>query len=190
LAVRWHNGGVDTPFPLAEKGVPGYDKDQVSAFLARAKEVFEGSGTSLSSSDIRATVFPLVSSDGFNTRAVDEALWRLEEAFADKERLEATKEQGEEEYYRGIRERAQEILDRVARPSGEKFRGVTLIRPGYHRGDVDELCDRVALYFQQQQSLSVAAVRTASFRTALGGYDEAQVDALLDHTISVMLAVR
>ena len=36
----------------------------------------------------------------------------------------------------------------------------------------------------------VAAVRKETFRTQLGGYDEKQVDVLLDDTISVMLAVR
>jgi DivIVA domain-containing protein len=181
---------VDTPFPLADKGVPGYDKDQVSAFLARAKEAFEGEESTLTSADIRQTVFPLVKSGGVTTRAVDEALWRLEEAFADKERLTATAEVGEEAYFASIRERAQEILDRAARPAGEKFRTVSIIRPGYHQGDVDELCDGIARYFQQQHALSVAAVRTASMRTSLGGYDEAQVDALLHDTIAVMLAVR
>lgn len=181
---------MDTPFPIADKGVPGYDKDQVTAFLERAKNVFEGSEEGLTSSDIRSTVFPLVSSDGFTTKAVDEALWRLEEAFADKERVEATALQGEETYFQGVRERAQEILDRSARPHGEKFRASSLIQPGYHRDDVDSLCDDIAQYFQQQQALSVAAVRTATFRTSLAGYDEAQVDALLDDAISVMLAVR
>lgn len=188
--MPWHNGGVDIPFPLANKGVPGYDKDVVSDFLASAKQAFEGAETGLTSADIRHTVFPLVRSGGVNTKAVDEALWRLEEAFADKERLEETAELGEEEYYSSVRARAQEILDRAARPAGEKFRTVSVIRPGYHRGDVDELCEGIALYFQQQNPLSVAAVRTASLRTSLGGYDEAQVDTLLNDTVSVMLAVR
>lgn len=187
---RWHNKGVDTPFPIADKGVPGYDKDQVTAFLERAKNVFEGSEEGLTSADIRATVFPLVNAEGFATKDVDEALWRLEEAFADKERLESTADKGEEVYFREIRERAQEILDRSTRPHGEKFRTVSLIQPGYHRGDVDSLCEDIAQYFQQQQLLSVAAVRTATFRTSLAGYDERQVDALLDDTIAVMLAVR
>jgi DivIVA domain-containing protein len=57
-------------------------------------------------------------------------------------------------------------------------------------GDVDVLCGNIARYFQQEESLSVAAVRKETFRTQLGGYDEKQVDVLLDDTISVMLAVR
>jgi DivIVA domain-containing protein len=52
------------------------------------------------------------------------------------------------------------------------------------------LCAQIAGYFQQKDALSVAAVRRALLRTTLHGYDEAQVDALLDDTISVMLAVR
>lgn len=181
---------VDHRFPLAQKGVPGYDREHVTTFLDRARAVFEGGEDGLTSQQIRATVFPLVSKEGFNTQAVDEALWRLEEAFADKERLALTQEIGEEAYYQQVRERAQEILDRAARPDRERFRTVSLIRPGYHPGDVDGFCADVASYFLQQKQLLVSVVRTATFRTAVGGYDEAQVDALLDETISVMLAVR
>ncbi len=181
---------MDTPFPRAEKGMSGYDPDVVTEFLDRAKRVFEGMEEGLTSSDIRHKVFPLVSKEGFQTKAVDEALWRLEEAFADKERLVNTEKVGEETYYAGVRERAQEILDRVARPSAAKFRTVSRVRPGYHPGDVDGMCDQIAAYFQQQEALSVTAVRRGSFRTMLGGYDEKQVDALLDETVSVMLAVR
>ena len=181
---------MDTPFPRAEKGMPGSDPDVVTEFLDRAKRVFEGEEEGITSQDIRHKVFPLVSKDGLNTKAVDEALWRLEEAFADKERLADTAKVGEESYYASVRERAQEILDRVARPAKAKFRMVPAIRPGYHPGDVDEMCDQIARYFQQQEALSVTAVRKGTFRTTLGGYDEKQVDTLLDETVSVMLAVR
>jgi len=170
--------------------MPGYDPSEVTDFLERAKRVFEGHEEGLGSADIRHKVFPLISKDGFATKAVDEALWRLEEAFADKERLEQTETMGEETYYQDVRERAQEILDRAARPDKLKFRRVSVVRPGYHLGDVDDLCSQIAGYFQQKDALSVAAVRRALLRTTLHGYDEAQVDALLDDTISVMLAVR
>ncbi len=188
--LDWQNRAVDSPFPRAEKGMPGYDPDIVTEFLDRAKRVFDGDEEGMTSSDIRHKVFPLVSREGFQTQAVDEALWRLEEAFADKERLTHTESVGEETYYAGVRERAQEILDRVARPPHAKFRTVSRIRPGYHPGDVDDMCDLIGGYFQQQETLSVTAVRLSTFRTTLGGYDEKQVDSLLDETVSVMLAVR
>lgn len=181
---------MDTPFPSSEKGVPGYDRRRVTAFLDRARRVFEDREDGLTASDIRQTAFPLVSRDGLSTHVVDEALWRLEEAFADKEREALTTELGDEDYYRGVRERAQEVLDRTARPDRERFRRVSKIRPGYHPGDVDDFCADIAAYFQQQTPLSVARVRTATFRTTLGGYDETQVDSLLNETVSVMLAVR
>jgi DivIVA domain-containing protein len=168
----------------------GYDPEIVDEFLDRAKQVFEGEGDGLASADIRQKVFPLVSKDGYATKAVDEALWRLEEAFADKERVERTNAEGEENYYHDVRARAQEILDRVARPSGKKFRRSSLLQPGYHQGDVDVLCGQISRYFQQEEPLSVSAVRRQDFRTKIGGYDESQVDALIDETLSVMLAVR
>ena len=170
--------------------MPGYDPEVVTEFLDRARRVFEGLEEGITSSDIRAQVFPLVNKDGFATKPVDEALWRLEEAFAGKEKLLKTDAVGEESFFVEVREKAQEILDRTARPAQQKFRNVSVVRPGYHRGDVDALCDDITRYLQQQQQLSVAAVRSATFRTLLGGYDEAQVDALLDETITVMLAVR
>lgn len=181
---------MNTPFPVAAKGVPGYDPEQVTEFLERARRVFEDQESGLSAADIRGTVFRLVNKNGFATSVVDEALWRLEEAFADKERQSATVELGQEVYYQEVRERAQEVLDRAARPPRERFRVVSKIRPGYHPGDVDDLCAEIAAYFQQQTPLSVTRVRQATFRTTLGGYDEAQVDALLNETVSVMLAVR
>jgi DivIVA domain-containing protein len=181
---------VDSPFVRAEKGMSGYDPEIVDEFLDRARRAFEGGGDDLVSRDIRSKVFPLVSKDGYSTKSVDEALWRLEEAFADKERLAQTEIHGEEIYFNTVRERAQEILDRVARPAKQKFRHSGMLQPGYHAGDVDVMCGQISRYFQQDESLSVAAVRRQSFRTQLGGYDEKQVDFLLDETISVMLAVR
>jgi DivIVA domain-containing protein len=181
---------VEIRFAPAEKGMSGYDPGVVDDFLDRAKRVFEGLEEGLSSQDIRGKVFPLVSKEGYATKAVDSALWRLEEAFADQERLVHTAERGEESYYQEIRERAQEILDRVARPAKTKFRMSSVLQPGYHRGDVDVLCGQIVRYFQQEESLSVAAIRRRSLRTQLGGYDEKQVDVLLDETLTVMLAVR
>ena len=185
-----HNGGVSELFPDAPKGVPGYHKYEVSVFLDRAKRVYEGSENGITSSDIRQVIFTLTPKNGFETTAVDQALWRLEEAFASKERESATQTTGEASFYKNIRQQAQEILDRVARPRKEKFRQAPGIRVGYHQGDVDHFCDRLVRYFQGDEPLSVATVRNQKFRTQLGGYDEIQVDKVLDETVSVILAVR
>jgi DivIVA domain-containing protein len=181
---------VSVAFPPSPPGVPGYDQDAVDTFLDVARRVYEAGEGNLTSSGIRQTVFPLVGKGGYDTDAVDQALWRLEEAFAKREREGHTKEVGETDYYRAIRQQAQDILDRVARPQKHKFRRADLLHHGYHPADVDHFCQRLVAYFQGQEPLSVATVRNQKFRTILGGYDEVQVDRVLDETVSVMLSVR
>ncbi len=56
--------------------------------------------------------------------------------------------------------------------------------------DVDLLTDRVAAYFQAGRPLSVDEMRTAAFTGQRGGYQETQVDTVLDSVVHVMLAVR
>lgn len=185
-----HNRGVSVAFPPSPPGTPGYEPVAVDSFLDRARAVYEGTESGLTSSDVRQVVFPLASKGGYDTEAVDQALWRLEEAFAKRERQGHTEKVGEKSYYQAIRQQAQEVLDRVARPQRQKFRRASLIRHGYHPVDVDHFCQRLVAYFQGQEPLSVATVRNQKFRTQLGGYDESQVDRLLDETVSVMLAVR
>ena len=181
---------VSVTFPSSPSGTPGYDPEAVDSFLDTARKVYESGDGNLTSSDIRQVVFPLVNKGGYDTESVDQALWRLEEAFAKRERDGQTKQVGESDYYRSIRAQAQEILDRVARPPKDKFRRASIIQHGYHPADVDHFCQRLVAYFQGQEPLSVATVRNQRFRTTLGGYDEIQVDRVLDETVSVMLAVR
>lgn len=181
---------MSVAFPSAPGGVPGYEPTAVDDFLDEARRVYEASAGGLTSSAIRQVVFPLVAKGGYDTEAVDSALWRLEEAFAKRERVGQAEAIGETGYYQSVRGQAQEILDRVARPPKAKFRRATAIRHGYHPADVDHFCQRLVAYFQGREPLSVATVRNEKFRTVLAGYDEIQVDRVLDETVSVMLAVR
>lgn len=181
---------VSDLFPQSPVGTPGYEPDEVRAFLDRAKRAYEGHEVGLTSSEIRQVIFTLTSKGGFDTHSVDQALWRLEEAFAKRERAGHSQEVGEASYYKELRQRAQEILDRVARPAKEKFRRTSWISPGYHPGEVDAFCERLVAYFQGDQALSVATVRNQKFRTVVHGYDEIQVDRVLDEAVSVILAVR
>jgi DivIVA domain-containing protein len=184
------NRGVSVAFPSSANGVAGYDPVAVDSFLDEARRVYEASEGTLTSSDIRKVVFPLVNKGGYETEAVDQALWRLEEAFAKRERDTRTDDVGEADYYQSVRDQAQEILDRIARPSKAKFRRAKIVQYGYHPADVDHFCQRLVAYFQGQDPLSVATVRNQKFRTILAGYDEKQVDQVLDETVAVMLAVR
>lgn len=183
---------MTSTFPLARPGKPGYDPAEVDAFLDRAREAFsvvEGD-PGLSSDDIRHTAFRVVRRKGYSARHVDAALERLEEAFATRERDRELAEKGSEAFYAEARALAQEILDRLARPAGRKFRRVSIVTRGYHPADVDAFAARISAYIQEGQPLSVETVRTIAFRSRYRGYHEAQVDLLLDAVVRAMLAVR
>lgn len=185
------NGGVTSTFPLAARGEPGYDISQVDQFLIDARDAYaEASSARLTSDDIRRAAFRIVRRRGYAADQVDAALERLEDAFATREREQAIAAQGDAAFYAEVRAAAQDIVDRLARPEGARFRRVGPLTRGYRPDDVDALCDRLSGYFQRGDAVAVHTVRTIAFRPRLGGYDEAQVDFLLDTVIRVMLAVR
>ncbi|WP_439565894.1 DivIVA domain-containing protein [Microcella sp.] len=184
---------MTSTFPRARSGKPGYDVAEVDAFLERARVAFSapaGDEASLSSDEIRHTAFRVVRKDGYSARHVDAALERLEEAFAGREREQAIARDGSEAYYADARATAQEIIDRLARPAGAKFRRVSLLTRGYRPEDVDAFAARISAYFENGQQLPVETVRTIAFRSRYRGYHETQVDLLLDTVIRLMLAVR
>jgi len=67
---------------------------------------------------------------------------------------------------------------------------VNVLSTGYHPKDVDAFAKRLGGYFREGKPLSLTEVRSIVFRPKHGGYREAQVDALLDAVVEVMLAVR
>jgi len=183
---------VTATFPTARSGKPGYDQAEVDAFLERAREAFgsDAAEPTLTSEEIRHTAFRVRRGKGYSARHVDAALERLEEAFAARERERQIAAQGTEQYHAEIRALAQEIIDRLARPAGQKFRRVSPLARGYDPADVDAFSARISAYVQEGRALPVEVVRTIAFRPRYRGYDEAQVDLLLDAVIRIMLAVR
>lgn len=183
---------MTSTFPLARPGKPGYDPAEVDAFLARAREAFAitQGDPGLSSDDIRHTAFRIVRRKGYSARHVDAALERLEEAFAARERERELATKGTDAYYAETRALAQEILDRLARPNGRKFRRVNPLARGYHPADVDAFARRITAYIQEGRTLPVETVRTIAFRSRYRGYSETQVDLLLDAVVRVILSVR
>jgi DivIVA domain-containing protein len=156
----------------------------VNPTVTRRREARQNDGVS--------TAFPLASrgEPAYDVEHVDRALERLEEAFAARERDQAIAAQGEAAFYAEVRAVAQEIVDRLARPEGQRFRRVGPLTKGYRPSDVDALCDRLSAYFQHGAAVPVHTVRTIAFRPRFGGYDEQQVDRVLDTVIRVMLSVR
>lgn len=185
------NGPVST-FPTVTGSARGYDVAQVEAFLAVARAAYtaedDGAATQLNSDEIRTTAFAMVR-DGYVPAVVDAAMERLEEAFAQREREREIAEQGEAAWNAAARADAQAVLDRLARPDRSRFRRSGLAT-GYRMADVDAFAERIIGYLQHGEPLSTAEVRGVVFRAARFGYDEAQVDLVLDTLTRTMLAVR
>ncbi len=182
---------MSTTFPRA-RNKPGYDVDQVEDFLEEARRAYTADPRQpgvLGADAIRRIAFSM-QRGGYSTDHVDAALERLEDAFAARERERALAEAGESDWYAKARGSAQAILDRLARPATKRFSRVGAFTDGYRVKDVDAFAERLIGYFQHGKPLSVEQVRTVVFRSARRGYNETQVDLLLDAVIDVMLAVR
>ncbi len=177
------------PFPLTTGRERGYDPARVDAFLQRARDSFESDAPdAITSADIRQCAFPLVKR-GYRIDAVDAAMGRIEDAFAARERDQALSRAGARAWVGSSRKLAQEVLDRLSRPEGARFRRTGRLRYGYRIDEVDLVADRIARYLETGEQLTVEQVRTVAFRMQRHGYDEQQVDAVLDAVTEVMLAV-
>ncbi len=183
---------MSSTFPRTRKSRRGYDIDQVEDFLEEARRVYNaepGAPTVMGANEIRRTAFPL-QKGGYSPAHVDAALERLEDAFASRERDHARQVAGDEAWFTMARNNAKDIIGRLARPRGKKFRHAGFLADGYDRKQVDAFSDRLADYFLKASPMSIDEVRTIAFRPKKGGYREAQVDYFLDSVVNVMLAVR
>ncbi|WP_229715500.1 DivIVA domain-containing protein [Subtercola lobariae] len=190
-------GCVSQTFPVSRKSSMGYNVDEVEKFLSDARAAYEAQGdpahidqdAELDSRSIRRASFSL-QKGGYSTAHVDAALERLEDAFSARERARAMHEIGDEKWYTLSRDRAREIVARLERSRGHRFRRVGILTGGYDRGDVDDFCDVIISYFREGAVVTIEDIRGAVFRPKLGGYNEAQVDMVLDAVVDVMLSVR
>lgn len=178
-----------SPFPDAPGRRKGYDRTVVDDFLQRARDAFESSeDPDLDSGTVRRTAFPLVRG-GYAVPAVDAAVGRIEDAFAAREREYALSRAGARAWVGRSRNLAQEVLNRLSRPSRERFERVGAMSFGYRVDEVDIVADRIVRYLESGEPLTVEQVRTVAFRMQRGGYREAQVDAVLDAVVEVILAI-
>lgn len=179
-------------FPRAKRSQPGYDIEQVEDFLEDARRAYATdarAATAIDSSAIRRTSFTM-QKGGYSPAHVDAALERLEEAFARREHERGIVEHGENVWFAKVRERAEAALATLTLLDGKRFRRVSRISRGYRITEVDLFAARVADYLQDGPDMTAREVRTVQFDAQFGGYDEDEVDALLDTVVSLMLAVR
>lgn len=181
-------GEVSPSFPEVGRRGKGYERHAVDAFLAGARAAFEADDDSVDAAQVRVAVFPLVA-HGYSVAAVDAALSRIEDAFAERERERALMSVGTGAWVDQTRRDAQEILDRLSRPRGKRFARAGLLRYGYRVDEVDLVANRIASYLSTGEPVTVEQVRSVAFRMQRRGYRERQVDALLDAVVEVLLAV-
>ena len=181
----------ETPpaFPLTSGRQRGYHRAAVDTFLESARAAFEDERTDFGAEDVRFASFPLVKR-GYVISDVDAALARVEDAFASRARERAVREAGVDAWVARAREDAQVVLDHLARPAGHRFARTGILTFGYRIDEVDHVSHRISAFLRDGTALTVEQVRSAAFRMQRGGYREEQVDALLDATVEVMLAVR
>ncbi|MGN8025676.1 DivIVA domain-containing protein [Microbacterium sp. 22242] len=181
--------GSSSSFPVVGRREKGYQRAAVDAFLGRARRAFEEEAEGISAADIRAASFPLVRG-GYQIVAVDAALARVEEAFAQRERAMAVAARGASAWVGQARSEAQVILEHLSRPQGHRFARTGLLTFGYRIDEVDHVAKRIVRFLRDGDELSAEQVRQTAFRMQRRGYREEQVDALLDATIDVLLAIR
>ncbi|KAD3515340.1 DivIVA domain-containing protein [Arthrobacter yangruifuii] len=185
---------ASAPFERVGRRDYGYNIRQVDEFLTKARDYYNSDSSSahpVTSTDVRSMAFD-PAKGGYEPQAVDAALDRLEDVFAQRERDELISGRGEKAWLLQIGRTSAVLRARLHRKPGERFR-----RPGkkrvtsYNVEDVDALCDELLGYFERDRPLSVDVVRRAVFREAKGpqGYEENQVDAFLDRVVELMAAV-
>ncbi|WP_336659694.1 DivIVA domain-containing protein [Leucobacter sp. USHLN153] len=183
---------MHTSFPLAAGSQLGYDQTHVEDFLASARVAYEGSksGSALTSDDVRRTAFPM-KRGGYAPRYVDAAMDRLEEVFFERERRARMRESGEDAWWEETRQLLSEVRGRIRRDRGKRFHRRGWFATGYRRSQVDAFLDRIGEMFDKRElGLQPAEVRDVVFHSEWRGYDEEQVDALLDSVVELILSTR
>lgn len=184
---------VQTSFPLAAKNQSGYHQEQVDAFLDRARSTYEGGASGkvpMAADDVRHMAFS-VKRGGYSARYVDAAMDRLEEVFFERERRAKLRADGEDAWWNETRALLSDVRGRLKRPRGKRFRRRGIFATGYRRSQVDAFLDRVNEMFEKRElGLGTSEVRDVVFHAQLGGYDEDQVDALLDSVVELILSTR
>ena len=178
-------------FPKSGALRPGYVPDQVDQFFKRAREAYEGGipADQFSSQNVQRAAFEL-KRGGYDTRAVDSALNRLEAAFVQRDKVDFISVNGESQWHARVAEQATALYPRLLRPDGERFSHPPKGEKGYNAAQVDELLGRLTAYFDKNEPLTVSNVRLALFDSAKGSaaYREDQVDAYLGRAVQILLA--
>lgn len=186
-----------------EKNKWGYSVSQVDEFFASTKHLYEEVEPNVTQLDIQNTSFDL-EKNGYDTKAVDAALRRLEDAVVDKLAVWTTTHEGEQSWVAQTEQLALTLVPRAKRDERKTFERARRFMPAYDIKQVDAFVDDIVRYVNAQLGLGVLSVSeedaphageytshgvealTFTQRRGHHGYDEAQVDAFLNRVVEVL----
>lgn len=164
----------------------GYNIEQVEKFMQLAKRQYlDPSDQIFSVSSIRETRFDL-EKNGYLIAAVDSAIEKLEDVFAERELDRRLANLGVNAFIQELDELKELINSRLNRRAGKKFSRRRWPNQGYSKKQVDALCSRLATHLGGTLPLSAKDVRLSVFKTKRGGYAEHQVDAFIDKFVELL----
>jgi DivIVA domain-containing protein len=172
---------LNDKFPRAKK--LGYDADSVNFFLELAREQYLNPAiTELDVKTLRSTRFELVK-HGYSISAVDAAMEKLEDVFAQRELDKEFDLRGESLFLEEIKQLRDLLKTRLERKRGKKFARRRWPLRGYSVKGVEAFCVQLETYLSGGSELTLRDVRIAVFKSSRGGYAEHQVDAFIDKVV-------
>jgi len=161
-------------FATVRKGKLGYSKTEVDLLIARARDQYASpTAHVLDWRELSNHVFSM-EKNGYQPAAVDAAIEKLQDTFAQKELAER---------FVAIAPIAQALAARVSRPKGKRFKRANVLGLGYSRSQVDAVLTLVGDYLEGTEELQIGEVRELKFKLKRGGYIESQVDAYIDRLV-------
>ena len=173
-------------FKTVAKGKLGYSQVEVDAFIARARDQYNNfSAQVLDWRDITGQKFPLVKG-GYDTVAVDSAIDKLQDTFAERELGKKANPFGAPLGGSMLTELRGLLLGRASRTKKAKFTRVGVLGLGYSRKEVDALLSIVQDFLNGDEELTLEEVRSLTFKVKRGGYFESQVDAYVERLVEYL----
>jgi DivIVA domain-containing protein len=177
---------VSYSFPSPSDKTFGYDKTQVDKFIDQARAQFQDPSLSLITSDeTRRSEFDLVLG-GYEISRVDAAMETLENEFAAREIKRQKLSRGELAVEDRLARLTEIVSGRLERKKRQRFKSTGFLIRGYHRAQVDSLCESIQAHLINGAPMKLNQVRRAVFTLRRGGYAEAQVDAFLDRVMEIL----
>jgi len=164
----------------------GYSIEQVEKFLELAKRQYlDPSIVLFDVSSLRETRFDL-EKNGYLIGAVDSAIEKLEDVFAQRELERKLASLGYGEFVQELNALKELLGSRVKRKNGQKFDRRRWPNQGYSKKQVDQLCSQLATHLTGTFPVSAKDVRLSVFKMKRGGYAEHQVDAFIDKFVELI----